>query len=130
MSTDQNRPGAFDEAALEALFAEARAEAPGPVSGALHARLVAAALEARPVETRSGWWARLQAALSDIGGMPSLAGVGAAGLAGIWIGFAAPLPTADLVSSVWPGAGLDWAGETGLDYAGSDLLTLLDSDTE
>jgi len=137
MSTDrrQDHPGALDEGALDALFAEARDGTPAPLSDRLRARLVEAALDARPLQGRPvqgqpGWWARLRAALADVGGAPSLAGVGAAGLAGVWIGFAAPGPTADLVSSVWPGSRQDWVSATDLGLAGSDLLALIDSDSE
>ena len=124
---------------LEALFAEARSEAPPPLSGSFEARLVASALAAQPVPVaRPGWGARLRAFLSEFGGAPSLAGMGVAGLAGLWIGFATPGPTADLVSSFWQGAASvspavsDWA-DTGSDLGydtGAELLSLLDPETE
>ncbi len=92
----------MDNAGLDALFAEARAAEPEPVSPEFQARLIEAAWVARP--RRPGWWQRLSAAFSDPLGLPGLAGVGVAGLAGLWIGVAAPGPTADLVSTFWQGA--------------------------
>lgn len=93
------------EAGLDALFAEARARDADPLPISLNARLLATALEAQPRRSGpSGLWARLRAALAEIGGAPGLAGVGAAGLAGVWIGFAGPAGTGDLVTQFWQGA--------------------------
>ncbi len=132
---DPNAP--FAEAGLDALFAEARAAPPAPLPPAFEARLVAAALAARPAP-RPGFLARLRASLAEIGGAPSLAGVGAAGLAGVWIGFAAPGPTADLVSSFWQGAAsvtpaaASWASTDAevWDIGGTTLLSLISGDIE
>ena len=139
MSTDHSA-GNFDESALDALFAQARDEPPAPLSDDFAARLVAASLEAQRAVARPkpGWLARMRLALAEFGGAPSLAGVGAAGLAGIWIGFAAPGATGDLVSSVLQGAAsvspsaTAWVGtETNvLTTSDSDLLALIDGDIE
>ena len=99
MNRDSDR---MDDAGLDALFAEARAAAPMPMPAGVQARLMQAALAAQP--RRRGWWSRLQALLADPLGVPGLAGMGVAGLAGLWIGVAAPGPTADLVSTFWQGA--------------------------
>lgn len=107
-----------DDAALEALFEEAQAHPPEGLPEAFQARLNADALAAmspaassfpRSPSVRRGWLAkgwltRLGDALAEIGGAPGLAGVGAAGLAGVWIGFFGPGPTDDLVNRFWQGA--------------------------
>ncbi|WP_068304124.1 hypothetical protein [Pararhodobacter sp. CCB-MM2] len=131
----------FGDDGLDALFAEARAEAPPPLSASFEARLMSAALATQAVAAppvRGGFFARLKGLLTEFGGAPSLAGMGVAGLAGIWIGFAAPGPTADLVSSFWQGAASvspslsDWSSSTsGFQYStGSELLSLLDTETD
>ncbi|MBN8290371.1 hypothetical protein JI664_00170 [Rhodobacter sp. NTK016B] len=141
---DRNSKDPFDmpldarlEAELDALFAEARDDAPEPLPAQFRDRLLGAALAAQPERPVSGWLIRLRGMLADFGGGPSLAGVGAAGIAGLWIGIAAPGPTADLVTSFWQGASSVTAGAsawntdgTGLDFAGAELLTLLDSETD
>ncbi|MCB1391358.1 MAG: hypothetical protein KDK12_19780 [Rhodobacteraceae bacterium] len=128
-----------DDALLADLFAEARAEAPEPLTGSFRARLVADALEARTAASApAGWRARFRTLLADFGGMPSLASVGAAGLAGVWIGFAAPGSTSDLVSTFWQGAASvspsvsGWASDGGetLALGGGDLLTLIGDETQ
>ncbi|WP_370274979.1 hypothetical protein [Pararhodobacter marinus] len=146
MSDDRNREDRdpFDaradapaDAALDALFAEARDAAAGPLPVTFREALLADARRVQPLPVRVSWGARIRALLADFGGAPSLAGVGAAGLAGLWIGIAAPGPTADLVSSFWQGASggapgvAAWTSEgTVLDYTGAELLTLLDSETD
>lgn len=140
MSMDQRKDGNenLDDISLERLFAEARAEAPPPLSAAFEARLVASARGAMPVAAPvpRGWRARLKAFFAEFGGAPSLAGVGVAGMAGVWIGFAAPGPTADLVTSFWQGAAsvapTGWSSDAGdLQYStGAELLSLLDTETE
>lgn len=104
----QREPSGIDEAALDALFADARRAEPAPLDDALAARLVAGAMVAMPVTRDStaprGWWSRVKDILADMGGMPGLAGVGAAGLAGVWIGFSGPGLTDDLVDRFWLGA--------------------------
>jgi hypothetical protein len=68
---------------LEALFAEARKARP---PGALVARVLADAEAARPVR-RAGFGAAL---LRAIGGWPAAAGLAAASVAGLMIGYATP----------------------------------------
>lgn len=130
------------EAALEDIFASARHAEPPALSPDFSARLNADALHHRPQPRQApGFWARLGASLAGIGGAPGLAGLGAAGLAGVWIGFAAPGPTGDLVSQFWQGAAVvspSMAGLAGSGLAddgavilgGSDLLSLLDGELE
>lgn len=140
MDRKQDVTGAFDEGALEALFAEARAETPEPLPDAFRARLVGDALAARPQPDPApgGWLARFRTLLSEFGGAPSLAGMGAAGLAGVWIGFAAPGSTSDLVSTFWQGAASvspevsDWAaaGSDTLPIGDLGLLTLIETTAE
>ena len=139
MSTNQS-VGDFDDSALDALFAQARAEPPADLSDDFTARLVAASLEVQAgfAPPKPGWLARLRNSLAEIGGAPSLAGVGAAGLAGVWIGFAAPGSTGDLVNSVLQGAASVspassvWIGSASnvLTTSDSDLLALIDGDIE
>jgi len=83
---------------LDALFAAARA-APAPVPDALTARVLADAAAEMPRAARPaaavrvvpapGWLAALTGLL---GGRSAVAGLAAAGLAGVWIGFAQPVP--------------------------------------
>lgn len=84
----------FDAAALDALLSEMAASEPAPLGGALRDDLVAAALAAQPVRSvpvaRRGGWARVKILLRDLGGVPGLASLAAAGLVGLWIGLAPP----------------------------------------
>ena len=86
-----------DDAGLDALFAAARA-AEAPVPGHLLARVLAdadahmprpapVAAPARPAASR-GW---LAGVLDMLGGRGAVAGLAAAGLAGVWIGFVQPV---------------------------------------
>lgn len=126
---------------LDALFAEASARAPDPLPISVNARLLAAALEAQPRPARRpGLWTRMRAALAEIGGAPGLAGVGVAGLAGLWIGFAGPAGTGTLVSDFWQGAasvapGLaayvgDSSASDSASSGAADLLSLIDGDIQ
>lgn len=105
--TDARSP--LPDAALEALFAQARRAEPAPLEPDFAARLIAQAQTVqaqvlRPAApARPGWLARLRAALADLGGAPGLAGLGAAGVAGLWIGLADPVGAA---AYVLQGAGL------------------------
>lgn len=117
MSTE--RDPHLSDAALEALFATARA-APVPVPDALMARVLADAERlqpAPPAPARSraggGWWAALFGAP---GGRGTAAGLVAAGLAGVWIGFVQPV---DLSNGLLGAA----SAET-LDLYPADLDTL------
>lgn len=79
-----------DDAFLDELFADARADDPVP-SDALRARVLAdaaAAMAGEPVDAVPGrFWPNLAALL---GGWPALGGVAAAGLAGLWVGITPP----------------------------------------
>lgn len=81
---------------LEALFAEARAEAPPE---ALMARVLADAETAQGAcvvtPVRRGW---LSGVISALGGWPGASGVALAGVAGVMVGFYAP----DMVDA-WTG---------------------------
>ncbi|GAB4264283.1 MAG: hypothetical protein Kow0013_11370 [Pararhodobacter sp.] len=97
----------WDDEALDALFDAARAEPPAPLPDAFAARLMEGALVELPPARPGGlrvWLARLGATLSEIGGAPGVAGVGAAGLAGVWIGFSGPGLTGDILDRFWQGA--------------------------
>jgi len=90
MST--NETDRRQEAALAPFFEAARAQAPEP-SPDLLARVLAdaEAAQAQPVARRpvprSGLWTRIA---QGLGGWPGLTGLGAAALAGLWIGLAMP----------------------------------------
>lgn len=101
--TDTRKP--LSETELDALFAQARRADPAPLEPDFAARLIAQAeaLRPRPAPARPRWLARLRAALADVGGAPGLAGLGAAGVAGLWIGLADPVGAATYVLQ---GAGL------------------------
>lgn len=75
---------------LDQLFAEARNQVPQPLDAALSARLIADAARLQPRPAPRGWRHWLAGALAAIGGAPGLASVAAAGVAGLWIGAAAP----------------------------------------
>lgn len=92
------------DAGLEALFAAARAAPPPPLAAGFEARLLAAAEAARLPARRPGGWARLRAALAEFGGMPGLAGVTAAGVAGLWLGFAGPVAGSGVPGLIWQSA--------------------------
>lgn len=93
MTTDPDRILA-EEAGLDALFAAARAAEP-PVPDALLARVLAdaaqhvprAAPRAAPPPARS--W--LAGVLDMLGGRGAMAGLAAAGMAGVFIGFVQPV---------------------------------------
>lgn len=87
---------------LDALFAQARNTPPDDLPAALAARLLADAQAALPrAAPRPGAFAWLAAVLAGIGGAPGLAGMSAAGLAGLWIGFAGPGAATDLAAGAW-----------------------------
>jgi hypothetical protein len=139
MNQDANNqsPDFLDDDALDALFAQARDDAPAPVPDALRARLMADAIAAQPRRVRqNGFGSRLGGWLAELGGVPGLAGVAAAGLAGVWIGFSGPGMTGDLVAEFWQGAATvsptvsGWIEEGPLVVAGSDLLTLMNDEAE
>lgn len=123
MTTDPVRPTPDP---LEAYFAAARAVPPAVPDG-LMARVLADAAAENPVRAgrpaaqpaRESLWSQLVAAL---GGRGALAGMAAAGLAGVWVGFAQPvalpfLPDAGVVE-LFP-ADLDLLG----DVLATDTLT-------
>ena len=99
---------------LEDMFAQARTAAPLPTSD-LMARVLADALAAQPVDRpilptvarkppRQGFWSMV---LAGLGGRAGIAGLGTATLAGLWIGFAAPAPLADLSAALGQSSALD-----------------------
>lgn len=99
-----------DDAGLDALFAAARA-AEAPVPDRLLARVLADADAHMPrpmpvsAPTRAaaprGWLAGL---LDMLGGRGAVAGLAAAGLAGVWIGFVQPV---DLGRALLPSSAVD-----------------------
>lgn len=98
---------------LDDLFAAARAEAAAPASPDFLARVLADAYAAQPdpapapaadptaiaPPARPGLWARLSAAF---GGGMALAGMGTAGVAGLWLGFAPPTGLGPLADTFVP----------------------------
>ena len=92
----------MDDAALERLFQAARRDAALPDADFL-ARLTAEALAeqprpgARAQSVSGGFLARM---LEALGGWPSVAGLAAAGLAGVWICIAAPGPVGTLMQGL------------------------------
>jgi hypothetical protein len=93
MTMREDRDG---DAVLEALFAEARTRRDRPPA-ALVARVLADAEAARPGGRRLG---RFAAIFGALGGWPTAAGLAAASVAGLFLGFAAP----DAVGRLGPGA--------------------------
>ncbi len=90
-----------NENMLDDLFAQARATAPAP-SDDLMARVLAdadAMLPGQPaaVAPQMGLWARL---LDMIGGWPSVSGLAAATVAGVWVGVAPPSTVEDLTATM------------------------------
>lgn len=79
----------LDDLSLDALFAQAKADAVVP--DALVARIVADAAEvAMPeviIEQGPGLWARM---MDAVGGWPALSGLATATIAGVYIGFSDP----------------------------------------
>lgn len=78
------RPEDRNDEALDALFAQARRDRP---PAGLVARVLADAGAVQPGRRRTGPFAAVVAAL---GGWPSAAGLAAASVAGLFIGYAAP----------------------------------------
>ena len=107
------------EAALAPFLAAARAEAPLPSPELLARVLEAAEAEqariARPARgpaPRGGLCARIR---QGLGGWPALAGLTAAGLAGLWVGLALPVGVLDggddYVVDVAPGFAIEAGGD-------------------
>jgi hypothetical protein len=87
-----------DDDILEAFFQTARANAPG-LPAPLAARIAADAERLLPAQrARPAAW--LAAATAALGGWRPLAGLAAAGIAGLWVGIAPPAPLADLAGAV------------------------------
>ena len=117
MTDDDKR----QEAALGAFFDAARDSAP-EASADLLARVLdgAEAEQARiaarrevPAPPRAGLWARIR---QGLGGYPAVAGLAAAGVAGVWIGLALPEVLIDGVGGdylvdVAPDLALDTGGD-------------------
>lgn len=136
MTQDQTK-ALSDDAFVDALFAEARHDDSAVLPQALEARLLhdAGAMLPRPpvsAPVRDGFWTRFQRFLSEFGGAPGLASFGAAGVAGLWIGWAGPGAAGDLLTQFWDGAATispsvaSWgsASESGSD----DFIALLSGD--
>lgn len=116
------------EAELDALFDVASSAAPDALSADMTARLMQDALASMPEAVqieeaqtaantwpatpvpqmrrakRPSFWEKASQLFADFGGAPGFAGMGVAGLAGVWIGFAGPGQAGELVSSFWQGA--------------------------
>jgi hypothetical protein len=136
---DPNRIPMAD-AALDALLAHAADRPPGPLPDRLRARLLAEALQAMPPtaprpaagnKRPAGWLSQLW---QGMGGAPGLAGLTAAGVAGLWIGAAEPDPVAGVASAFWQGAGLlgaepgAWSDDALAGLEPDPLLALLGDD--
>ena len=104
---------------LDTLLARARAAAPPSLPPGLQARLLAdaAAVQAAPRAVPVRRPGRLWQWLADLGGLPGLAGMSAAGIAGLWIGLADPLPGLQVSALLGEGASALIAGAD----AGADL---------
>lgn len=72
-------------------------------------------VSAAPCRSGRGLWARLSGAL---GGAPALAGLAAATVAGLWLGFAQPTPVQAVADGLWP----DGQFDTVELFPGDDLL--------
>ena len=128
------------DAELDALFAVARDEIAEPLPVAFHARLMAdaEAMAAQHVANANppGVFARLAAMLAEFGGIPGLASVSAAGVAGVWIGFSGPGVTGDLVAQFWQGAATvsptvsTWVDDRLLTQSDDTLLALMAGEGE
>lgn len=129
MTRDRMNKG--DDAFLDALFDAARdADAPA-VSAGLQARLMADAAALQPrVAAAPSLWQRIRQALADVGGLPGLASVSAAGVAGLWIGIAPPASAEALVSGLTAGVLFDSAEADFLPMAGTDLYSVITTDLE
>lgn len=141
-----------DDALLAPFFASARAPSESDLPDALHARLLQDALAQMPAPppvtapargvrpVAAGLMARVGNGVAAfgrqsarlLGGAPGVAVVCTAGLAGIWIGLAAPGSTADLLGYIAPGSSVVdddsvWS-QAALDLGEDEaLLALLDS---
>jgi|GEM_PF-1407112 len=124
---------------LDALLVRAAARAPAPLPDALRARLLADALAQMPAPARPARASAREPGIlaqlwQTLGGSPGLAGLTAAGIAGLWIGAAAPGPVAGLPQALWQGAALVGSDTAGWDddaLAGFDddsILALMDLD--
>ncbi|MCC1492180.1 dihydroorotate dehydrogenase [Cognatishimia sp. F0-27] len=117
---DTQRPGS-GTGGLDALLAEARATPPEPARDLL-ARIEAdgAAVQAErrnrdAVRSQPPWWRGM---LEALGGAPSLAGLAAASVAGLWIGIAPPEAAASWLSGdELSSAGLGFDPLSGYDLA-------------
>ncbi|WP_099826353.1 dihydroorotate dehydrogenase [Oceaniglobus indicus] len=109
------------DAGLDALFENARRSAPA-MSDDLFARIMADAVAATPARVaaarRVSPWGRV---LGALGGWPSLAGLSAAALAGVWIGIAQPAAFIAVQS------GLGFEGAAVASYELEDLMPGFDS---
>lgn len=88
---------------LDALFAELRNHPAPEMSETLSARILGDADRLQPTAppvtpvAKQGWLAGM---VSALGGWPSMGGLAAAGVAGLWIGMAPPAALSDLSAQV------------------------------
>jgi len=112
----------LSETDLEALLAQARLAPPPPLPAGFQARLLADATAALPPPVSARGPGRLWAWLAELGGLPGLAGMSAAGVAGLWIGLAEPLPGLELSALLGDGAAALLAGAEDSPFAAFDPL--------
>lgn len=119
---------------LEDFFAAARAAPAPPVPEALMARVLqqAEALQPRPAARRArkgGAGSRLRAFLGGAGWAGQMAGLAAAALAGVWMGFVQPtgfsmagIPDDDFIETIelFPNSIDVWAQELGVEILAED----------
>lgn len=126
----------LSDAELDALFDEASSASPDALSADMTARLMEDAQALMPVPQmrrakRPSFWQKAAQIFADFGGAPGFAGMGVAGLAGVWIGFAGPGQAGELVSSFWQGAASvnptvsTWIESGDLDGDASGMLSVL-----
>lgn len=137
----RDRRDQAEDGFLDAVLDEARGAGALPLSEGLSARLMADALAWQPrAAAPVPWWQRMRQALAEVGGLPGVAGVAAAGVAGIWIGVAPPASADGLVAGLGMGQGLGQGlglsalidGEASVFDAGmpGDLFSVIASELE
>lgn len=94
-----------DEKLLEAAFAQARTPDTAPSEGLMDrimidadSVLADASVPAAPTGAKQGFGAMI---LDAVGGWPSLSGLAAATVAGVWIGVAAPAALTNISTGIW-----------------------------
>ena len=116
-----------DEALLEAHFDAVRSDTPEP-SADLMARILAdgeaeqAGFAAAAAPVPEAGTSRLWKALASFGGMPGVAGMATAVVAGLWVGLNPPVAVDSLAEAVFGAAVSELEGESFLPSLGEDLL--------